>query len=132
MTTIIREMKCHFPIIGMPVSQQSKHASRKRYKARVTEVARKMISSAIGEDDKLKIEIDWFSEGFENKPDIDNIVKTIQDGLKGIVFRDDSQVASVITSKHDVLQLISFIDEPLCIVKPLMEGCQEYVYVRIY
>ncbi len=33
------------------------------------------------------------------RPDIDNYVKTL-DALNGIVFRDDSQIAQLIASKH--------------------------------
>lgn len=33
------------------------------------------------------------------KPDIDNIVKIIMDGLNGVAYRDDAQVVSVMASK---------------------------------
>lgn len=34
------------------------------------------------------------------KPDVDNIVKAIGDGLNGVVWRDDSQVSDVIARKR--------------------------------
>lgn len=33
------------------------------------------------------------------KPDIDNIVKGIKDALKGVIWRDDSQVVEIVASK---------------------------------
>jgi Holliday junction resolvase RusA-like endonuclease len=33
------------------------------------------------------------------RPDIDNLVKAVMDSLKGIAWRDDSQVACLVTSK---------------------------------
>lgn len=34
-------------------------------------------------------------ERHTQKPDIDNLIKTTKDSLKGIVWRDDSQVAEI-------------------------------------
>lgn len=41
-------------------------------------------------------------DGFEHvtkKPDIDNIVKSLCDGMNGIVFHDDCQVVSLVSNK---------------------------------
>lgn len=35
-----------------------------------------------------------------SKPDLDNIVKSVLDGMNGIVFRDDVQVVSLRAKKH--------------------------------
>jgi hypothetical protein len=82
-------------------------------------------------DEKI-VEVDWFSKGFQNKSDVDNIIKPIQDALKGIVFEDDNQLESVVVRKHDTTTIICFMREPLCLIEPLMNGCKEYVFVRIY
>ena len=34
------------------------------------------------------------------KPDLDNVVKTIKDGMNAIVYRDDNQIVRVNASKH--------------------------------
>lgn len=34
------------------------------------------------------------------RPDIDNVVKAIKDGLNGVVWRDDSQVVMLLAEKH--------------------------------
>ncbi len=88
--------------------------------------------SPIQTDEQIKIEIDWFSDSFHNKPDVDNIIKPIQDALKGIAFVDDNQVESVEARKHDTTGIIRFMRQPLCLIEPLMKGCKEYVFVRIY
>lgn len=35
-----------------------------------------------------------------SKPDLDNVIKSILDGMNGIVFRDDVQVVSLRAKKH--------------------------------
>jgi Holliday junction resolvase RusA-like endonuclease len=35
-----------------------------------------------------------------SRPDIDNVVKAILDGLNGVVFSDDAVVAQLVASKH--------------------------------
>ena len=98
----------------------------------VAKAASNSVVSPIQANERITIEIDWFSEGFQNKPDVDNIIKPIQDALKGIAFVDDNQVESVKARKHDTTSIIRFLREPLCLVEPLMNGCKEYVFVRIY
>jgi Holliday junction resolvase RusA-like endonuclease len=35
-----------------------------------------------------------------SRPDIDNVVKAVLDGLNGVVFADDAVVAQLVASKH--------------------------------
>lgn len=37
---------------------------------------------------------------FTKKPDADNIAKSVLDGLNGVAFKDDSQVAELIVTKY--------------------------------
>jgi len=132
MTTIVRQIKHGFAVIGKPVSLQSSSRSKQRYQRVVIQAAGKSVASPIKGEEKVKIEIDWFSEGFENKPDADNIAKPILDALKGIVFADDKQVESHTVRKHDTLGVISFWREPLSIIEPLLYGNKDYIFIRIY
>jgi hypothetical protein len=125
-------MKHSFAVIGLPVSTQSSPKSKQQYQTTVAEAASKSVASPIRVNEKTKIEIDWFSDGFQNKPDVDNIIKPIQDALKGILFVDDKQVESITARRHDILGAIHFMREPLCLVEPLMSGHREYVFVRVY
>jgi hypothetical protein len=125
-------MRHGFPVAGCPVSVQSTPSSKRRYRALVADAARNTISEPVASSKRITIEIDWFTPGFESKPDVDNIIKPIQDALKGIVFVDDSQVEDVTARKHDLLAITSFMREPLSIIDPIIQGCKEYVYVRVY
>lgn len=132
MTVIVRRMKYSFAVIGPPVSTQGSSKSKRQYRTTVAEAASKSVASPIRSHERIKIEIDWFSEGSQNKPDVDNIIKPIQDALKSIVFLDDNQVESITSRRHDILSVIRFMREPLCLVEPLMNGHKEYVFVRVY
>jgi len=132
MTVIVRQIRYSFPVIGSPVSQQGSPKSKRQYQTTVTKAASNSVVNPVRGGERVKIEIDWFSEGFQNKPDVDNIIKPIQDALKGIVFEDDNQVESIVARKHDTLRVIRFMREPLSIIEPLLNGHKEYVFVRIY
>jgi crossover junction endodeoxyribonuclease RusA len=129
---VIKHMRHGFPVVGCPASVQSTPSSKRRYRTLVADAARNTVSEPVAGSKRITIEIDWFTLGFENKPDVDNIIKPIQDALKGIVFVDDSQVEGVMTRKHDLLTITSFVRETLNIIDPIIQGCKEYVYVRIY
>jgi hypothetical protein len=132
MTVVIRRIRYSFAVVGVPVSSQGSRESKKRYQQLVAQEAIKSVPSPIEDKQKVRIEIDWFSEGFENKPDSDNIAKPIIDALKGIVFADDKQVQSHVVRKHDTLGVMTFQMEPLLIVEPLLNGNNDYVFIRIY
>jgi len=132
MTVIIRPIKHSFSVLGCPASAQSSPKTKNQYKMLVAKAASTNVGKPAERSQKVKIEIDWFSEGFSNKPDADNIIKPIQDALKGIVYDDDNQVESVTSRKHDCNSVVTFTREPLCIVEPLVKGHPEYIFVRIY
>ena len=132
MTVIIRRIRHSFAVIGLPVSQQASPKSKRQYQTTVAKAVSNSVVSSVQTDERIKIEVDWFSEGFQNKPDVDNIIKLIQDALKGIAFADDNQVESIEARKHDTTSIIRFMREPLCLVEPLMNGHKEYVFVRVY
>jgi crossover junction endodeoxyribonuclease RusA len=129
---VIKHMRHGFHVVGCPASVQSTPSSKRQYRTLVADAARSTVSEPITGPERIMIEIDWFTQSLENKPDVDNIIKPIQDALKGIVFVDDSQVESVTARKHDLLTITSFVREPLGIIDPIIQGCKEYVYVRIY
>lgn len=138
MTVVMRRIRHSFAVIGVPVSAQTRtrsHISRERYQRYqrlVAQEATKRVANPIEDREKVKVEIDWFTEGLKNKPDADNIAKPIIDALKGIVFTDDKQVESCIVRRHDTLRVIASHMEPLSIVDPLLDGNDDYVFIRIY
>jgi len=95
-------------------------------------MAKPCIKKPLKSDIKIRLEIDWFSQGNRNKPDVDNIIKPISDALRDVVYVDDCQVCDASARKHDVDSILHFNDESIQIVEPLLHGSKEYVYVRLY
>lgn len=42
----------------------------------------------------------WNLKAHTSKPDIDNMEKTVLDGLNGVAFKDDSQIAMLVATKR--------------------------------
>ena len=51
---------------------------------------------------------------YTKKPDIDNLVKAVLDGLNGIAFKDDAQISTLCATKR-------YGEKPQAIVRLLME-----------
>lgn len=87
-----------FTIKGPPISHQAKSASRRRWQAAVAAAAvAKVQQGNTPTTDDVAIYITYYFEG--DTPDVDNIIKPIQDALIGIVYVDDAQVVRAVSSK---------------------------------
>jgi crossover junction endodeoxyribonuclease RusA len=87
-----------FTIVGPPISQQASASSRQRWKAAVAAAAISALPSGTTPiADEVAISINYYYDG--QPPDVDNIIKPIQDALKGIVYFDDSQVVQAQSSR---------------------------------
>lgn len=87
-----------FTIKGPPISQQAKSPSRNRWKAAVAAAASAKVQAGdTPTNDDVAIKITYYYEG--DTPDVDNIIKPIQDALIGIVYVDDAQVVQAVSSK---------------------------------
>jgi hypothetical protein len=91
-----------FIIEGPPVSLQTKNRARLRdWKLKVSATAKKKIPD--GTDpvtDDVTFQVTYYFE-YES-PDVDNIIKPIQDALVGLVYIDDKQVAETSSRKRDI------------------------------
>ncbi len=47
-----------------------------------------------------KVRLDRIGAYHINKPDLTNLCKSIEDGCNGVVYTDDSQIASISMTKH--------------------------------
>ena len=73
-----------FTTKGPPISLQAKSASRNRWKAAVSTAANAVIvHGAVPTTDEVAISITYYYDG--DTPDVDNIIKPIQDALIGII-----------------------------------------------
>lgn len=89
-----------FTIQGPPVSNQTRNRTRlQQWKLDVRAAAQaRVIPGAVPAADAVQITITYYYEG--DSPDVDNIIKPIQDALNGIVFVDDAQVAETKSRKR--------------------------------
>ena len=86
---------------GTPVSLQAKGRSRVRWKARVSHAAQSALpNGAQPIKDEVTVCITYFYE--TDGPDVDNIIKPIQDALNGIVYEDDRQVARTVSQRSRI------------------------------
>ncbi len=87
-----------FTIKGPPISHQAKSRSRNRWKAAVAAEATAAVpAGAAPTADEVAISITYYYDG--DTPDVDNIIKPIQDALIGIVYVDDAQVVQAHSAK---------------------------------
>ena len=115
-------------IKGRPVSINSSPHNKTRWKSKVAEAASRIFSDPL-EDTDLGIEITFFCDGHPDF-DTDNMSKPICDCLKGVVYRDDSQIIDRNARIRDLNKYFYIKGiEPLVAVA-MAEG-EEFVSIRI-
>jgi len=88
-----------FIVVGAPRSANANPRSRRRWRERVARAARERIQEEGGlTDADVAVLIIYFYQG-ETTLDVDNIAKSLLDGLKGVLFRDDQQVSEILIRK---------------------------------
>jgi hypothetical protein len=88
-----------FIVAGVPRSANANARSRRRWRERVSRAARERLQEE-GEltNQDVAVLIIYFYQG-ETFLDVDNIAKSLLDGLKGVLFRDDQQVSELLVRK---------------------------------
>lgn len=91
-----------FTIKGPPVSAQTRNRRRlQSWKQQVRAAAQAHIAAGVAPiDDEVTLTITYFYES--DTPDVDNIIKPIQDALVGLVFVDDSQIVDTRSRKKSL------------------------------
>lgn len=119
-----------FTFEGPPLSLQSKSGTRKRaYKARVAAAARSALPAGFAPTtDSVNIVITYYYEG--DTPDVDNIIKPIQDSLNGLVYIDDQQIADTRSRKREINSSYKIRNASLPIVQAFSNGA-EFIHVKI-
>jgi hypothetical protein len=119
-----------FTFEGPPLSLQSKNKTRKRaYKTRVATEAQAVLDAGFTLiTDELEIVITYYYEG--QTPDIDNIIKPIQDALIGIVYEDDNQIADTRSRKKLINGSYVVRNVSLVIAQAFSKG-SEFIHVKI-
>lgn len=119
-----------FTFEGPPLSLQSKSSTRKRaYKARVETAARAALPIGYTPvTGQVNIVITYYYEG--DTPDIDNIIKPIQDSLNGVIYNDDNQIVDTRSRKKEIDSSYRVRNASLPILQAFSNG-SEFVHVKI-
>ncbi|RDU37299.1 RusA family crossover junction endodeoxyribonuclease [Neobacillus piezotolerans] len=91
-----------FIVDGPPVSQQTRNRTRLLAWKNIVKSAAEVYwpSGDSPSDQRLKISITYYYDS--TSPDVDNIIKPIQDSLIGLVYIDDEQIVDTSCSKRDI------------------------------
>lgn len=87
-----------FVVLGTPVSVQGSADARRMWQQRVTRAARDAQGNGLPSTfDDMVLRVAYFYV-YAPAADLDNIVKPLQDALKGVAFEDDIQVIDLVAS----------------------------------
>lgn len=122
-----------FIVAGVPRSANANSRSRRRWRERVARAARERLGQEGGPTDQdVAVLIIYFYQG-ETTLDVDNIAKSLLDGLKGILFRDDQQVSELLIRKSRFGSGLSLTGASLYLLDAIERMSQtgsDFVYVR--
>ena len=123
-----------FIVVGAPRSANANPRSRRRWRERVARAARERLREEDGPTAQdVAVLIIYFYHG-ETTLDVDNIVKSLLDGLKGVLFRDDRQVSELVVRKSRLSAGLSLTGASLYLldaVERMSQNASDFVYVRV-
>ncbi|MBV8735799.1 MAG: RusA family crossover junction endodeoxyribonuclease [Alphaproteobacteria bacterium] len=124
-----------FIVAGAPRSANANARSRRRWRERVSRAARERLqedAASLPADQDLAVLIIYFYQG-ETTLDVDNIAKSLLDGLKGVLFRDDRQVSELRVRKSRFSAGLSLTGASLYLldaIERMSQTSSDFVYVR--
>ena len=122
-----------FIVAGAPRSANANPRSRRRWRERVARAARERIQEEDGlTEADVAVLIIYFYQG-ETTLDVDNIAKSLLDGLKGVLFRDDQQVSELLIRKTRLSAGLSLTGASLYLldaIERMSAAGFDFVYVR--
>jgi Holliday junction resolvase RusA-like endonuclease len=122
-----------FIVAGAPRSANANPRSRRRFRERVARAARERLQEGGGlTDQDVAILIIYFYQA-ETTLDVDNKAKSLLDGLKGIIFRDDQQVSELRVRKSRFRIGLSLTGASLYLldaIERMSQAGSDFVYVR--
>jgi hypothetical protein len=124
-----------FIVVGAPRSANANARSRRRWRERVSRAARERLQEEGGPgptDQDVSVLIIYFYQG-ETTLDVDNIAKSLLDGLKGVLFRDDQQVSELRVRKSRFSAGLPLAGASLYLldaIERMSHISSDFVYVR--
>jgi Holliday junction resolvase RusA-like endonuclease len=122
-------------VTGAPRSANANPRSRRRWREKVSQAARNQLQGrgvAAPTNQDLGVLMIYFYQG-ETYLDVDNIAKSLLDGLKGVVFRDDRQVSELLVRMTQLgagLSLTGASPYLLDAIEGMLQSGSDFVYVR--
>ncbi len=87
-------------VIVHGIARSKKAKSAPKYEQSVNEAAQKTIAQPMGGRD-LSVDVrHFYTSG--HAVDLDNLLKSVLDGLKGAAYHDDSQIVRVVAQRYNV------------------------------
>ena len=123
-----RTLIVDFLIPRRPLSSQAKARNLQKWKQYVRDEAAKVWLGEPLLAGPYELTIVYLSEVLP--PDVDNIVKPIQDALKGLVMADDSLISDVRSHRRPLNDTFDLTHLPELLILGLATA-QECVYVRL-
>lgn len=119
-----------FTTKGTPVSSQTKNRRRlQSWKVQVRAAAQTAVNSGVTPvDGDVCVTITYYHDG--DSPDVDNIIKPIQDALSGVVFVDDAQVVETQGRKKSINGSYKIRGVSSVLLEAFADG-DEFVHVRV-
>ena len=125
-----------FIVAGAPRSANANARSRRHWRERVAQAAHERLREEGGSgptDQDAGVLIIYFYQG-EATIDVDNIAKSLLDGLKGVLFRDDRQVSELRVRKTAFGPALSLTGASLYLlgaIERMSQTGSDFVYVRV-
>jgi crossover junction endodeoxyribonuclease RusA len=119
-----------FVVRGVPVSAQSKAKELKAaYRRKVIEAARDSMGILEPFDTAVRLMLAIFSEG-GILPDVDNVLKLVQDALQGVVYVNDRWVDDHSTYRRSLDEPLTVVGTSELLVRTLTQGTS-FIYVCV-
>ena len=118
-----------FTVKGPPISHQTRNRQRlQQWKATVATAANAAWPNANTIAEEVSVTITYYYE--DSSPDVDNIIKPIQDALVGIVFNDDDQVVDTKSRKRLINGSYRIRGASAILLSAFADG-DDFLYIKV-
>lgn len=119
-----------FTIQGPPVSLQTRNRQRlQAWKAAVRQAAQAVVpNGAQPLTDDVTFSVTYYYD--TNSPDVDNIIKPMQDALVGLVYVDDDQIQETKSRKKDINGSYRIRNAAPIVVQGFISGV-DFLHVKV-
>lgn len=119
-----------FTITGPPVSLQTRNRQRlQSWKQEIKRTAVSNIPHGLSPTDKnVVVSITYYYDG--ESPDVDNIIKPIQDALNDVVYIDDEQVVKTTSGKKSIDGSFKIRGVSSILLKAFSDG-RNFLHIKI-